>query len=124
MSWAFCKMLAAMFPQVECDLAIQERKVHRFGGVCVGWTHGDKGRDLDRIFLAEFPEFAGAPVREVHSGHFHHEQARDTNGVMVRVLPTAGVTDQWSRDKGYVGSNKRFQLFEYSTDALTAIRYV
>jgi len=124
MAWAFCKMLAAMFPQCEFDLAIEERKVHRYGEVCVGFTHGDKGRDLDRIFLAEFPDFYSAAVREIHSGHLHHESAKDTNGVMVRVLPTAGVTDQWSRDKGYTGSNKRFQIFEYSTDALTAIRYV
>lgn len=126
MSWAFCNYLAARYPQVTFDLGIDERKVHSFGDVAVGMTHGDgrTRRDLDRIFLAEFPAFATARVREVHAGHYHHEMTRDEYGTVVRSLSTAARTDKWHREEGYVGACKRFACFEYDTDALNAVHYV
>ena len=126
MAWAFCQMLAARYPQVTFDLDIEERKVHTFGSVAIGMTHGDNRtrKDLDRIFMAEFPCFASATVREVHAGHYHHELTRDEYGVVVRSLSTAARTDKWHREEGYVGACKRFTLFEYEPDALTGIHYV
>lgn len=126
MSWAFCQMLAAKYPQVEFDLEIAERKVHTFGRVAIGMTHGDgrTRKDLDRVFMAEFPEFANAFIKEVHAGHVHHEVTVDEYGVVVRFLPTAARTDKWHREEGYVGACKRFQLFEYTEHALEYIRYV
>ena len=126
MAWAFCQMLAARYPQVTFDLAIEERKVHTFGRVAIGMTHGDNRtrKDLDRIFMSEFPNFASATVREVHAGHYHHEVTRDEYGVVVRSLSTAARTDKWHREEGYVGAMKRFTLFEYEPDALTDVHYV
>jgi len=126
MSWAFCQMLAAKYPQVAFDLRIEERKVHTFGSVAIGMTHGDNKtrKDLDRIFMAEFPAFAAGTVREVHAGHYHHEVTRDEYGVVVRSLSTAARTDKWHREEGYVGAMKRFTLFEYEADALSGVRYV
>lgn len=126
MAWAFCQMLSAKYPQVEFDLEIAERKVHTFGTVAIGMTHGDlrTRNDLDRIFLAEFPSFANAAVREVHAGHNHHEVTRDEYGTVVRSLSTAARTDKWHREEGYVGAVKRFTLFEYEADALTDVHYV
>lgn len=126
MSWAFCQMLAAKYPQVDWDLTIADRKVHTFHDVAVGITHGDNRthRDLDRIFMAEFPEFAAATVREVHAAHVHHEVSVDQYGVVQRSLSSACRTDKWHRTQGYVGAMKRFQLFEWDKDALSSIRYV
>lgn len=125
MSWAFVQLLRERFPQVVIDDDIQERKLHTFGEVAIGLTHGDKGgRDLDRAFLAEFREFAAARVKEIHGGHIHHEVTDDRYGVMVRRLPTAGKVDQWSRDLGYVGACRRFAAFVYSPDSLEAIHYL
>ena len=126
MAWAFCQMLAARYPQVTFDLRIEERKVHTFGRVAIGMTHGDNRtrKDLDRIFMAEFPSFASATVREVHAGHYHHEVTRDEYGVVVRSLSTAARADKWHREEGYVGAMKRFTLFEYELDALTDVHYV
>ena len=125
MSWAFCKMLEAKYPQLACDLAIEERKVHTFGDVCIGFTHGDKARkSIDRVFMAEHESFRNAAIREIHTGHYHHEAASDEFGVMVRTLSTGNRTDKWSRDNGFLGSHKRFMLFDYQPDALTNIRYV
>lgn len=125
MSWAFVQALKERFPQVEVEDSIQERKLYVRGRVAVGLTHGDKGvRDLDRVFLAEFRDFAAARVKEIHGGHIHHEVTDDRYGVMVRRLPTAGKVDQWSRDQGYVGACRRFAAFVYGADALEAIHYV
>jgi hypothetical protein len=125
MSWAFCQMLAAMYPQVRVDLDIEERKVHVFGQVAIGFTHGDKAvKDLDRVFLADFAEFRLAEIKEIHTGHIHHEKQKDWFGVMIRAISTANRSDQWHRDNGYIGANKRFMLFEYSENAVEAVRYV
>jgi hypothetical protein len=126
MAWAFCQMLAAKYPQVVFDLDIAERKVHRYRDIALGMTHGDNKtrKDLDRIFMAEFPSFNEGVVREVHAGHFHHEVARDEYGVVVRSLSTAARTDKWHREEGYVGAVKRFMAFEYTPDSLAAIHYM
>lgn len=125
MAWAFCHLLRAKYPQAVVDLGIEERKLHVYGQVAIGLTHGDKAaRELDRVFLAEFPEFARASVKEIHAGHIHHEQVHDRYGVMVRRLSTASRTDQWSRDNGFLGANKRFMAFEYAPDSLRAIFYL
>ena len=125
MAWAFCHLLAATYPQLVSDLSVTERKVHTYGGVAIGWTHGEKSvKDFDRAFLAEFPAFATATVKEIHTGHTHHEVVKDRFGVVVRTMPTGNILDQWHRDQGYVGSMRRFQLFEYAADRLRAIYYV
>jgi hypothetical protein len=125
-TWMFCVGLSWKYPQVKFDLAITERKVHRFGNVAIGLTHGDSRnrKDLDRVFMSEFPEFASATVREVHAAHYHHEMSVDQFGVVTRSLSTAARTDKWHREEGFVGAMKRFMLFSYDTDALTAIDYV
>ena len=127
MSWAFCQMLSAKYPQVVFDLDISERKVHRFGECAVGMTHGDgrNRKDLDRIFMAEFPEFACASGdREVHAGHYHHEMTKDEYGVVVRSISTAARTDKWHREEGYVGACKRFMAFRWCENRLQGSDYL
>lgn len=127
MAWAFCQGLAWKYPQLTFDTAIEERKVHVFGRCAIGMTHGDNRtrKDLDRIFMAEFPTFAAAAHREVHAGHLHHELSTDEYGVVSRSISTAARTDKWHREEGYVGACKRFQLFEWDAErGLTGIRYV
>src|SRR5690625_508413 len=126
LSWAFTKMLEQMFPQIEFDTGFEERKVHLFENIFIGYTHGDKGKNrIPRLFPAEFPEqWANAKVRELHAGHIHHEVVKDEYGITMRSMATRARTDQWHRDNGYVGANKRFMVFEYSTDELEAIHYV
>lgn len=125
-TWMFAQGLAWKYPQVRFDLAIAERKVHRFGKVAIGITHGDSRnrKDLDRVFMSEFPAFASAKVREVHAAHYHHEMSIDQFGVVTRSLSTAARTDKWHREEGFVGACKRWMLFSYEPDALVAIDYV
>lgn len=130
-SWFFFEMLKEVFgEQISFDDDRRPRKLIHWNEVFVGYGHCDDGRispkDIRMQFTIEFPvEFANAKVREIHLGHLHTEfKDGDESGIVVRRLSTANKTDDWHKKNGYVGNHKRFQLFEYSHDALTSIHYV
>ncbi|MEN2765765.1 hypothetical protein [Ornithinibacillus xuwenensis] len=126
MSWAFVKNLMTKYPNLEFDDSFEEHKGHSFHDVFLGFTHGEKNRkNTANIFNTKFRlEIAKAKVREIHQAHLHEEKAQDHYGIMVRGLPTQNLEDDWHDQNGYVGKNKRFQLFEYSEDTLESIHYV
>lgn len=126
MSWAFVQWIGAKFPQVEIEDSVEERKVHVFGNVFVGVTHGDKARkELINLYPAEFPlEWAQTTYREIHDGHLHREDAMDSYGAMTRTMATRNKTDRWHKNLGFSTAQKRFMLFEYTTEELKHIHYV
>lgn len=128
MSWAFTKLLERVFPEIEFDTAKLPRKAINWRRNFIGWTHGEyaksRAEDLFAQFAVEFPkEFADARIREIHTGHLHREGSVDV-GAMVRRLPTAGKTDAWSREQGFVGAHKRFTLYVYEPERLKTVHYV
>lgn len=129
MAWAFVQLLKERYPQVEVDDTFHQRKRIWWERCFIGITHGNNARsnanDLRGQFTIEFPiEFANSDVREIHAGHVHHETANDLYGVVIRRLSRGGTDDTWSNDEGYVGSTKRFMLFEWMPGRLKAIDYV
>lgn len=126
MSWAFVKGLEIKFPNVSFDTSKKMRKAYVWNDVFIGYTHGHKGANrVHENFLSDFGKLmAVAKVVEVHTGHIHQEVGKDKFGVLVRSLSTKAKTDDWHDENGFVGAHKRFQLFEYSTDALDAIYYI
>lgn len=129
LSWAFVQMLKAMFPSISVDDDIVKRKCIFWKGCFIGLTHGDETKgnvnDLRGQFTITFPkEFADANVREIHCSHLHHEKEADAYGVMVRRLSTGNITDEWSSNSGFIGSHKRFMVFEYAPKTLKSIRYL
>lgn len=129
LAWAFVQMLHAMFPNIEVDDSMKVRKCISWKGCFIGLTHGNETKgtpnDLRGQFTIAFPaEFAAANVREIHCGHLHHEREADIYGVMVRRLSTGNVTDEWSDDSGFIGAHKRFMVFEWKPNRLSAIYYL
>ena len=127
-SWGIAKLLERTFPEVIFDTELKPRKAIEWKGCFIGWSHAEYAKsrpeDLFMQFALEYPQqFANAGVREIHTGHLHNESGKDV-GAMVRRLPTAGVTDDWSRDQGFVGAHKRFMLFVYEPERLSAVHYV
>lgn len=125
-SYGFVKMLEVKFPQADFDTVMKTRKGFTWNELFLGFSHGDKGANrLGKNFLSEFgKDIANARIVEIHSGHIHHEVTKDDFGIVIRSLSTGAKTDDWHEDNGFIGSMKRFQLFEYSTDTLDAIYYV
>lgn len=125
-AWCLFKALESVYPQCEFDDSLAPRKCIFWRGCFVGFGHCEytnKSSVLFQNFVLDFPEeFAKAKVREIHSGHFHRESCDE--GIMIRRLPTAVPTDDWSSNNGYVGAHKRFQLFEWAENRLKGIYYV
>lgn len=128
-SWMFMQTLLERYGDSIIDDSLEFRKVITYGKNAVMVTHGDSkratSRNLAHIFPVAFPgEFAGADVREVHSGHLHHEAEADVYGVMVRRLSSGNQADEWSDKEDFIGAHKRFMLFVWSLDKLKAIYYI
>ena len=129
MAWAFVQMLKAMFPQAEFNDSFDQRKCISWRNCFIGITHGHMKKssmtDLRGQFTIQFPiQFAEATVREIHTGHLHHEEEKDIYGVMVRRLARNGMDDEWSDNEGFVGSNKRFMIFRWKPGRLAGIDFI
>ena len=128
-SWMFIQVLLERYGPGIVDDSLEYRKVITYGKNAVMVTHGDSkqatARNLANIFPISFAEeFANANVREVHSGHLHHESEADIYGVMVRRLSSGGKVDGWSDKQDFIGSHRRFMLFEWDENKLKSIHYI
>lgn len=127
--WMIVQSLMQRFynePRVTFDDKMKERKAFIWNDIFIGFTHADKsGSRTPKAFEAEYKrQILEAKIVEFHSGHLHHEIVKDESGSVFRTLPTGAETDDYHYDKGLMGANKRFQLFEYSKDKLEKIYYV
>ena len=128
-SWMFIQVLLERYGSTVVDDSFDYRKVVSYGSNAVMITHGDSkqatAKNLAHIFPIMFAEeFAGATVREVHSGHLHHEAEADIYGVMVRRLSSGGKVDDWSNKEDFVGTHRRFMVFEWTKTKLASIHYI
>jgi UDP-2,3-diacylglucosamine pyrophosphatase LpxH len=128
-SWMFMQVLRERYGTDIVDDSMEYRKVITYGENSVMVTHGDSkqatAKNLAHIFPISYPkEFAQATTREVHSGHLHHESEADIFGVMVRRLSSGVAVDDWSNRQDFVGSHRRFMVFEWGLDGLRSIHYI
>lgn len=128
-TWMFMQVLLERYGPEIVDDSIEYRKVFTYGKNSVMVTHGDSkqatAKNLSNIFAISFPEeFAQADVREVHAGHLHHEKEGDIFGVMIRRLSSGVAVDDWSNRQDYIGTHRRFMIFEWDQDHLRSIHYV
>ena len=128
-SWMFMQVLLERYGREVVDDSMEYRKVFTYGKNSVMVTHGDSkqatAKNLAHIFPISFPEeFAQANIREVHSGHLHHESEADIYGVMVRRLSSGAAVDDWSNRQDFIGTHRRFMIFEWDLDGLRSIHYI
>lgn len=128
-TWMFMQVLLERYGADVVDDTMEYRKVFTYGKNSIMVTHGDSkqatAKNLAHIFAVSYPEeFAQASIREVHAGHLHHEKAGDIYGVMIRRLSTGVTVDDWSNRQDFVGSHRRFMIFEWDRNALRSIHYV
>ena len=128
-TWMLMQVLLERYGADVVDDTMEYRKVFTYGSNAIMVTHGNSKRatpkNLAHIFAITYPEeFAKATTREVHSGHLHTEGEGDIFGVMVRRLSTGVSVDDWSNREDYVGSHRRFMIFEWDKERLRSIHYV
>ena len=129
MSWMFTRVLLERYGSSVVDDSLEYRKVITYGKNSIMVTHGDSkqatAKKMAHIFPITFAEeFANANVREVHSGHLHHEAEADIYGVMVRRLSSGCKVDDWSNKEDFVGAHRRFMVFEWDRNKLASIHYI
>lgn len=128
--WMFAQVLLQRYGPEVVDDELKFRKVFSYGSNAIMVTHGESKRaasksNLAHMFAVEFPkEFSESTTREIHTGHLHEECSGDVFGVMVRRLSSKNKNDEWSDYNDYIGTNKRFMLFEYDTKALRSVHYI
>lgn len=128
-SWMFMQVLLERYGASMVDDSLEYRKVIAYGKNSIMVTHGDSkqatAKNLAHIFPVSFPvEFANADIREVHSGHLHHEAEADIYGVMVRRLSSGGKVDDWTNKEDFIGTHRRFMIFEWDENKLKSIHYI
>lgn len=128
-SWMFMQVLLERYGHEIVDDSMEYRKVITYGKNSIMVTHGDSkqatAKNLAHIFPISYPEeFAQATTREVHSGHLHHESEADIYGVMVRRLSSGCAVDDWSNRQDFIGTHRRFMVFEWDLDSLRSIHYI
>lgn len=128
-TWMFMQVLLERYGGSIVDDAMEYRKVFTYGKNSIMVTHGDSkqatANNLAHIFAVSFPEeFAKASVKEIHSGHLHHEKEGDIFGVMIRRLSAGNAVDDWSNRQDYIGTHRRFMIFEWDRNSLRSIHYV
>lgn len=128
-TWMFMQVLLERYGDKVVDDSMEYRKVFTYGKNSIMVTHGDSkqatAKNLSNIFAISFPEeFAQATVREVHAGHLHHEKEGDIFGVMIRRLSAGNAVDDWSNRQDYIGTHRRFMIFEWDRNSLRSIHYV
>ena len=128
-SWMFMQVLLERYGADVIDDSMEYRKVFTYGKNSVMVTHGDSkqatAKNLAHIFPISYPkEFAQAKTREVHSGHLHHESEADIYGVMVRRLSSGAAVDDWSNRQDFIGTHRRFMVFEWDLESLRSIHYI
>lgn len=128
-AWMFMQVLLERYGPSVVDDTFEYRKVISYGKNSIMITHGDSkqatAKNLAHIFPIAFPEeFANADVREVHAGHLHHESEADIYGVMVRRLSSGGKVDDWSNKEDFIGTHRRFMVFEWDQKKLASIHYI
>lgn len=128
-SWMFMQVLLERYGDKIVDDSLEYRKVIKYGRNAIMFTHGDSrqatAKNLAHIFPISFPEeFADSDVREIHAGHLHHERESDIYGIMIRRLSTGAKLDEWSDKEDYIGTHRRFMVFEWDLDKLRSIHYI
>ena len=128
-AWMFIQVLLERYGPSVVDDTLEYRKVITYGKNSIMVTHGDSkqatAKNLAHIFPVSFAEeFANANVREVHAGHLHHEAEADIYGVMVRRLCSGGKVDDWSNKEDFIGTHRRFMVFEWDQNKLASIHYI
>lgn len=128
-SWMFMQILLERYGDKIVDDSMDYRKIIAYGKNSIMVTHGDSkqatAKVLAHIFPISYPEeFAQSTTREVHAGHLHHEGEADIYGVMVRRLSSGVTVDDWSNRQDFVGSHRRFMIFEWGRNKLRSIHYV
>ena len=94
------------------------RKYIEYGKCLIGYSHGkEEGKRIETVMQVEQPEAWGkSEFREWHLGDLHHEEARESGGIITRRLSAITATDAWHAEKAFVGAVQKAQAFVWDKE--------
>ncbi len=128
LAWFLTRHIETYFkdnPKVVVDSSPSARKYSSFGCNAILFTHGkeEKVDKLSYIMAAEKPKlWAATECREAHIGHGHRKGeirwvgVEESEGFVVRRIPSLTPPDAWHYLKGYVNNRRAAEVFLYSRD--------
>ncbi len=87
---------------------------YKFGDCAIFYTHG--GRNLKKL-KGSIPdlfreEWGSCLFRELHVGHYHHEEiTKEENGLVVRQVGSPSGVDNWHWENGFGTAQQKYQVF-------------
>ena len=103
-------------PNVAIDNSPKSRKYYIHGETLLGFVHGNEAKldKLPMLMALEVPAlWEKSTYREFHTGDKHHRFLAIENGVVIRILSSLTAPDQWTYDKGFVGSLRATESFVF-----------
>lgn len=91
-------------PRVDVVSNLNPFHFYAFGKNLFGFAHGNEIKldQLPGVMAHDVPEMWGqATHRFWHTGHVHHDQAKEYPGVMVHTWRTLAPNDVWAHSRGY-----------------------
>lgn len=107
-------------PNVKVDNSPKSRKYYLWNKTLLGFTHGGdiKLEKLPMLMATEVPElWQKSNYREFHTGDKHHRYEVNENGVVIRIINSIVAPDQWTYDKGFIGSMRATESFVFHPDS-------
>jgi len=104
-------------PNITVDNSLEERKYYQYGTNMILHFHGDKvkGDKIPLLMATEQPiMWSETTFREAHLGHFHKEMLNEFMGTKVRFIPSICGSDEWHKNKAYVGTKRVGQVHIWS----------
>ena len=127
-SYGFIRELKAYYRNYETilfDTEIEEFKARKIGKTMIVFTHSDKIKMNAETILKMINHFKPLYLKcdyvEVHAGHLHHLITKEFSGSILRNQSSGASTDRWHKEHGFIGSQKMFQIYEYSERGLDTI---
>lgn len=96
------------------------RKYRRYGVTELGFAHGDKEGSRIAHCMQNDEEgkkyWSDCYYHEFFLGHYHSEASKDIAGVLCRYLGSPTSADYWTNTSGFVGAQKKSQVFYYDKE--------
>ena len=124
-SYAIVKALEQRYEHcagVEIDSDTSPRKYMLFGKNLIGFSHGKDEANLSTVMQMEEPVRWGSSLhRYWFLGHLHHLEMMEKDGVIIIRCPSLAFGDEWTRRKGFVGSDRSLLCGIFTQDGLENI---
>ncbi len=104
-------------PRVTVNVHSRSRVYWKYGVNIFGLTHGDKVKQskLPTLMAQEHPDYiadaAGYQRRVYMTGHRHHQETVNLDGVIIETFETVAPPDSWHSEHGWVGAKRGMRGF-------------